>query len=48
MVTVVVTGLVAVDFAMLECSCTLGVVVEGPGTSLLLYKSAGTELCRVL
>ena len=43
----VVVGLLAVDFAMVECSCALGVIVGGPGTSLLTYKSAGTELCRV-
>ena len=40
-------GLVLVDFAMVGFSCALGVIVEGPGTVLLTYKSAGTELCRV-
>ena len=42
-----VMGVVAVDFAMVEFSCALGVIVEGPDTILLTYKSAGTELCRV-
>ena len=47
MVTVVVVGLVAMDFAMVECSCALGVIVEGSGAILLTYKCAGTEQCRV-
>ena len=44
---VVEVGLVLVDFAMVEVSCALGVIVGGPGTNLLTYRSAGTELCRV-
>ena len=43
----VVVGLVAVDFAMVEFPCALGVIVEVPGTILLTYESTGTELCRV-
>ena len=44
---VVELGLVLVDFTMVEFSCALGVIVEGPGTNLLTYKIYGTELCRV-
>ena len=43
----VVVGLVAVDFAMVEFPCAFGIIVEVPGTRLLTYESTGTELCRV-
>ena len=34
---VVGLGLVAVDFAMVEFSCALGVTVKAPGTKVLTY-----------
>ena len=47
MVSMVVVGLVAMDFAMMECSCVLSVIKELIGTLLPTYKISGTELCRV-
>ena len=38
---VVWLGLVAVDFAMVEFSCALGVIVKIPGTLVLTYYSSG-------
>ena len=38
---------VAVDFAMVEVSCALGVIVDLPGTRVGTYYSSDTEERRV-